>query len=262
MATRLTTLALGCLLAFHLIACGGPDDEPPPPTTPTQVRILAAHSLRGLLDHLKVAYEAEHPRQRLDIRFGNAPRLVSDVLRGDHADLIIVPATPSIEALELSSDAMGEWMLDPMVAVRPEGSTVTLRQVADGGGLVAVHNDTMAVGADTRVALRVAELYEQLKMRTLQCLSTERVLERVADGTAVMGIVYAGDASASEQPVEVAERLQLPERLERRYVTGALSPEGESVTRWLLQDISVGLAAENYGLLPLTEGGRVQSIPE
>jgi len=262
MAHRIAPPLFLCLLLLLATACGNEEDTPPPPAPRDQVRVLASSSLRGLLDRLKVAYEAEHPLIQLDVHLGDSNSIVSDVSRGDHADLVIIPDGPFLESLDLPPVAVGQWMTDPMVVVRPSGSMATLRGVAEDGGLVAVGNTTLPLGADTRVALRMAELYQPLETRTLQCLSAENILERVMDGTAAVGILYAAQASESDLGVEVIGRLPLPDALERRYVIATLTPDGEPTARWLLQDVSVGLAAADYGLLPTSEARRQRTVPE
>lgn len=187
--------ALGLL---PLAACGAATPQPAA-TPPVTVTVLAAASLRGVLDEVAAGYERTHPGTTVRISYGGSAALAQQVVQGAPADLLATASVATMDTARASGRLEQPAVIATntmAVAVPPAnpGHVTGLADLARPGVTVALCQAAVPCGAAATTVLGRAHV--AVKPVTLEGDVTA-VLTKVSLGEVDAGIVYATDIRAA-----------------------------------------------------------------
>lgn len=192
------TAALAALGLLPLAACGATTPQPGA-TPPVTVTVLAAASLRGVLDELAAGYERTHPGTTVRISYGGSAALAQQVVQGAPADLLATASDATMDTarasgrLEQPAVIATNTMAIAVPAANP-GHVTGLADLSRPGVTVALCQATVPCGATATTVLGRAHVAVQ--PATLEGDVTA-VLTKVSLGEVDAGIVYATDIRAA-----------------------------------------------------------------
>jgi molybdate transport system substrate-binding protein len=195
-------LAAGALLVVALAACGGDEDEAP-------LTVYAAASLTDVFEELA-------PDARFN--FAGSDELATQLREGARAD-VYAAASPRYPG-ELHDEGIVQapvvFATNRLVLIVPAGNPAGIRDLAGAaapGVRLVVGGEGVPVGDYTRLLLERAGRTDVLDRVVSEEEDVKGVVGKVALGEADAGFVYATDADAADDDVEVVPlpaELQVP----------------------------------------------------
>jgi len=243
--------ALAALLLLAPLAGCGSDDDGNGSGDDRRLVVLAAASLTDVFEDLADDFEAARDGVDVEFSFGSSTDLAAQAADGAPGDVL---ATADEQSMQVAVDADvtgGEpatFATNTMVLVTPPDNPAGITSVDDLDGTTWVRcADEVPCGRVARgllesngVTAEPASLEEDVKS----------TLEKVTSGEADAGFVYATDAVAAGDAVDVVE---IPDAAEQptSYVVTTLtqSEDGELAQEW------VDLVTSDDGRAVLAEAG-------
>ena len=178
----------------------------PVPALAGDVLVFAAASLRGAMDQVAEAWQAETGHS-VTLSYAGSSALARQILAGAPAD-IFVSAAPVwmdvIDAQGLSVAGSRVDILGNTLVLIAHGAVATVPLDADfdllarlgDGRLAMALVDAVPAGQYGKAALQTLGLWEAVAPQVAQADNVRAALALVAVGEAPLGIVYASDAAA------------------------------------------------------------------
>jgi len=253
--SRLLRRSIGATaLAAALWGCGSGqrDSEQPQTETPPdpEIQVHADSEVRTLIWELKPFYEQDVDA---DIRpqFAPTQTLARQIDAGIAVDLLIADGASVFEQMQRRPIETLDWVSNRLVMVARKGSQVTLDQVVEQGGKIAMGAESTVLGTYTRLAIRQREHWFDLRGRIMQFQDPQEVLGAVASGEAAAGIVFSTQAIGRDD-LEIVEEFPLPRGIEMAYTLGVYNERGRELADWLRSSSAIDLAAK-HGFLATPE---------
>ena len=237
--------------------------------------IAAAASLEySMEEKLIPLFEEQNPGVKVEGSYDSSGKLQTQIEEGMEADLFFSAATKQMNALTeegyIKEDSERKLLENKIVAIVPKDSDLEINGFED-----LVKADTIALGDPASVpagqyakeALTSLELWDAVSAKASFGTNVTEVLNWVAEGSADAGVVYATDAAARAEDVEV--KAEAPEgSLEKTviYPTAILertehSEEAEAFLTFL-QSEEAGEIFEEYGFTPYKEAEETETETE
>lgn len=239
---------LTLLLVLPLAACGGGDEDTP---GADKLTVLAASSLTEVFTDLADDFEAEHDGVEVELSFGSSTDLAETAADGAPGDVL---ATADETSMGVALDA-GVTAEDPvafaantLVIVTAPGNPDSVASLADLDGTTWVRcADDVPCGRVAVALLGTAGVTDDPASLEVDAKST---LEKVSSGEADAGLVYASDAVAAGDAVDVVEIAGSAESL-TTYFIAALGPAADAA----LAADWVDLVTSDQGQAALADAG-------
>lgn len=199
-------VATALALAVSLAACGS-DDGDDGATNNSQkstLTVLAASSLTESFTALEKAYEAAHPGVDVKLSFGSSAVLVEQLGQGAPADVLATANGKTMDKAAAAGVTDGEptaFATNTLVIATPPGNPANITGIAD------LAKATFAVCVPAApcgdAASRLFALDRFTAKATTEEENVKGVLTKVTTGEVDAGLVYASDARAAGDDVEV-----------------------------------------------------------
>ena len=173
--------------------------------------IAAAASLEySMEEKLIPLFEKQNPGIRVEGSYDSSGKLQTQIEEGMEADLFFSAATKQMDALTgegyMKKDSEVNLLENRIVAIVPKDSELEINGFED-----LVHAKTIALGDPGSVpagqyakeALTSLNLWKEVSAKASFGTNVTEVLNWVAEGSAEAGVVYATDAAARGEDVEV-----------------------------------------------------------
>lgn len=210
---------LGAMLGV-LLAAG--------PARADDLTVSAAASLTNAFTDLAKRYETVHPGTHVNLNFGASDVLLKQIEQGAPADVFASADEATMDraasAGRIDAASRRDFAANVLVLIVPAHGTAparlddlaqpTYRRIAVG------NPDSVPAGRYTKQALAAAKLWDALQPKLVQAQNVRQALDYVARGEADAGFVYATDAAAQAQKVNVA--LSVPTATPVRYPAAAV----------------------------------------
>ena len=237
--------------------------------------IAAAASLEySMEEKLIPLFEEQNPGVKVEGSYDSSGKLQTQIEEGMEADLFFSAATKQMNALTeeeyIKEDSEKKLLENKIVAIVPKDSDLEINSFED-----LVKADTIALGDPASVpagqyareALTSLDLWDAVSAKASFGTNVTEVLNWVAEGSADAGVVYATDAAARAEDVEV--KAEAPEgSLEKPviYPEAILertehSEEAEAFLTFL-QSEEAGEIFEEYGFTPYKEAEETETETE
>ena len=237
--------------------------------------IAAAASLEySMEEKLIPLFEEQNPGVKVEGSYDSSGKLQTQIEEGMEADLFFSAATKQMNALTeegyIKEDSEKKLLENKIVAIVPKDSDLEINGFED-----LVKADTIALGDPASVpagqyakeALTSLDLWDAVSAKASFGTNVTEVLNWVAEGSADAGVVYATDAAARAEDVEV--KAEAPEgSLEKPviYPEAILertehSEEAEAFLTFL-QSEEAGEIFEEYGFTPYKEAEETETETE
>ena len=237
--------------------------------------IAAAASLEySMEEKLIPLFEEQNPGVKVEGSYDSSGKLQTQIEEGMEADLFFSAATKQMNALTeegyIKEDSEKKLLENKIVAIVPKDSDLEINSFED-----LVEADTIALGDPASVpagqyaqeALTSLDLWDAVSAKASFGTNVTEVLNWVAEGSADAGVVYATDAAARAEDVEV--KAEAPEgSLEKPVIYPAAilertehSEEAEAFLTFL-QSEKAGEIFEEYGFTPYKEAEETETETE
>lgn len=224
---RLTVLA-AALLLLPLAACSDDDGD-------QTLNVLAAASLTEVFTELQDDFEAEHDGVEVNLSFGSSTTLAEQAVDGAPGDVL---ATADEKAMEVATDGDATaaepelFATNELVMVVPKGNPEDIHGLDDLAGSTWVRcADDVPCG---RVAQAVLGRNDFDGEPASLEVDVKAVLNKVAQGNADAGFVYATDAQAAGDDVEAMPVPQSEQELNSYFVAPLKQSEDADLAReWI-----------------------------
>ena len=236
-------LALAALLLASLTACG--DDDPK--ATDTTLTVLAASSLTGTFTELKSQFEDDHAGVEVSLAFDSSTTLATQVVDGAPGDVLATADEKSMDLAKARAEDPVEFATNTMVLVVPKANDAGIETFADLAkkGVDWVMCDPSApCGALAQTNLDENRITGEPASLEIDVKS---VLAKVVSDEADAGLVYATDATAAGDAVQVIEIPHADEYRNEYYIA--------TITNNTLAQEWVDLVTGSGGQAVLTEAG-------
>ena len=173
--------------------------------------IAAAASLEySMEEKLIPLFEEQNPGVKVEGSYDSSGKLQTQIEEGMEADLFFSAATKQMNALTeegyIKEDSEKKLLENKIVAIVPKDSDLEINSFED-----LVKADTIALGDPASVpagqyaqeALTSLDLWDAVSAKASFGTNVTEVLNWVAEGSADAGVVYATDAAARAEDVEV-----------------------------------------------------------
>lgn len=183
-----------------------------PQSTPVNLTISAAVSLKDALDAITPLFAKVEPHVTLHFNLGASGTLQQQIEQGAPVDVYISASPDQMDALAkdnlLMAGTRQDLVRNTVVLIAPAGaSQITGFQDLRNPAVkfIAIGEPhTVPAGKYAQEVLTYLGLYDQLKPRFVLAKDVRQVLTYVASGNADAGIVYATDAKTTSQVKVVA----------------------------------------------------------
>ena len=177
------------------------------PSSPDEITVSAAISLKDALDEIAHLYSAEHPGAEVHFNLGGSGTLQRQIEQGAPVDIFISASPREMDSLQsqglLVPETRRDLVKNSVVLIVPAGNTgvssfqdltkATVKTVAVG------EPQTVPAGKYAQEVLTHFGIYDQLKPKLALAKDVRQVLTYVETGNADAGIVYATDAKISKK---------------------------------------------------------------
>jgi molybdate transport system substrate-binding protein len=222
---------------------------------------LASTGLEGLLQSAELTQARVSAGVRMDVSFGGTHQLVNEINARAPIDLLIAADPGAVAELKTAPLSTREWLRDGLVVIAKRDGGAGAGSLLRGTGVVGVAGDGTPLGEYTRLALRLAGVWEVTADRTRQFVDVQGVVAAVAEGVCEVGVVYATDAARERERVRIVDELALPEGVDVVYTLAPLNEDGRRVAAWLESE-GVLAIARAQGLLPPDAGDAASGSEE
>ena len=261
MKKRQIAAVLAGIMAMSLAVPAMAADE----TEGEEVKLLiaAAASLEySMEEKLIPLFEEQNPGVKVEGSYDSSGKLQTQIEEGMEADLFFSAAPKQMDALTeegyLKEDSEADLLENKIVAIVPKDSKLELNSFEDlaNAETVALGDpDSVPAGQYAKEALTSLNLWDEVSAKASFGTNVTEVLNWVAEGSAEAGVVYATDAAARAEDVEV--KAETPEGSLAKpviYPVGILertehSAEAEAFLKFLQSD-EAGEIFKEYGFTP------------
>ena len=275
MKKRILAAMMAAVMVFSMVGCGSKADEKTDDTAKTEatdnkgsdeeeteIQVFIAASLKNVMDELAAQYNEEHPNVKITYNADSSGTLQTQIEEGSRCDIFFSAATKQMDALTeegcMKEDSEADLLENKIVAIVPKDSKLELNSFEDlaNAETVALGDpDSVPAGQYAKEALTSLNLWDEVSAKASFGTNVTEVLNWVAEGSAEAGVVYATDAAARAEDVEV--KAETPEgSLEKPviYPVGILertehSAEAEAFLKFLQSD-EAGEIFKEYGFTP------------
>ena len=207
-------------------------------------------------------FEEQNPGVKVEGSYDSSGKLQTQIEEGMEADLFFSAATKQMDALTeegyMKEDSEADLLENKIVAIVPKDSKLELNSFEDlaNAETVALGDpDSVPAGQYAKEALTSLNLWDEVSAKASFGTNVTEVLNWVAEGSAEAGVVYATDAAARAEDVEV--KAETPEGSLAKpviYPVGILertehSAEAEAFLKFLQSD-EAGEIFKEYGFTP------------
>ena len=195
-------LPLALVAALILADCGSgePADEA------STLKVLAAASLTEPFTELETTFESSHPDVDVQISFDSSAILVEQLDQGLAADVLATADEKSMDeavAADVITGTPQPFATNTLVIATPAGNPATIKGLDDlGGTTFAVCVPAAPCGDATR---RLFALNDVTAKPATEEENVKGVLTKVTTGEVDAGLVYASDAKAAGDKVDVVQ---------------------------------------------------------
>ena len=261
MKKRQIAAVLAGIMAMSLAVPAMAADE----TEGEEVKLLiaAAASLEySMEEKLIPLFEEQNPGVKVEGSYDSSGKLQTQIEEGMEADLFFSAAIKQMDALTeegyMKEDSEADLLENKIVAIVPKDSTLELNSFEDlaNAETVALGDpDSVPAGQYAKEALTSLNLWDEVSAKASFGTNVTEVLNWVAEGSAEAGVVYATDAAARAEDVEV--KAETPEGSLAKpviYPVGILertehSAEAEAFLEFIQSD-EAGEIFKEYGFTP------------
>jgi molybdate transport system substrate-binding protein len=240
------------VLVLALTACGSGTDEAPRRKT---LKVLAASSLTEAFTALETTYEKAHPDVDVKLSFDSSAILVEQLSQGLDADVLATADTTAMERAEDAGVVTGTpkvFATNTLVIATPKGNPAGIRGIDD------LADATFAVCVPAAPCGDAAQRLFQLDGLTAKPTTEEEnvkgVLTKVVTGEVDAGLVYATDAKAAGDEVEVIQALNASEVVNVDPIAAVKGGDRQAAQGWI--DLVTGTEGQEL-LASLGFGPRV-----
>ncbi|MEY8337161.1 molybdate ABC transporter substrate-binding protein [Lachnospiraceae bacterium 62-35] len=178
-----------------------------------KLRIAAAASLKNIYENeLIPRFEGEYPGVVLEGIYDSSGKLQIQIEEGMEVDIFMSAASKQMESLEESGLVEEETRMDilenKIVMIVPKGNKAGLKGFQDIGkaGIIVLGDpESVPAGQYAKESLTSLGLWDMIQDRVSFGTNVTEVLYQVAEASADAGIVYATDAAALADRVEIVE---------------------------------------------------------
>lgn len=223
------------------------------------ITVSAAASLQDVLAAIAPQFTATYPKIAVDYNFASSGALQRQIEQGAPADVFFSAATNQMdELLEkelILLDSRQDLVTNSLVLVAPVASTLTIDNVAQLKNIainkIAVGEfRSVPAGQYAKQVFQKLELLDSFQAKFIFGNNVRSVLAAVESGNVDLGIVYASDASLSNQIkvlATVTEGLHQPIVYPIAIVQNSLHPEAAQIFIDFLTTDSVQAIFAEFG---------------
>ena len=231
----LSTSLSAALLLLPLAACGDDGGAGGGDGGDRKLVVLAAASLTGVFEDFADDFEAAHHGVEVQFSFGSSTDLAEQAADGAPGDVL---ATADEKSMQVARDAdvtEGDpvtFATNTMVLVTPPDNPAGIESIDDLGGTTWVRcADEVPCG---RVALDLIESNGVTSEPASLEEDVKSTLEKVTSGEADAGLVYATDAIAAGDDVNVIEIADAADQPTSYFLAPLTqSEDGELAQEWI-----------------------------
>lgn len=228
---RHRALSVMLVLPLALTACGSDDTGGDSST----LRILAAASLTESFMALEKTYEKEHPEVDVTLSFDSSAILVEQLSQGLEADILATADEKSMDeavAADVITGTPVAFATNTLVIATPAGNPAKITGLDDlDDATFAVCVPAAPCGDATR---RLLELNQLSPKPATEEENVKGVLTKVTTGEVDAGLVYASDAQAAGDKVEVVKAENASEIVNVDPIAAVKGSEnGEAAQDWI-----------------------------
>ena len=250
--TLFTSLS-AALLLLPVAACGSDDDggDGGSGGGDQKLVVLAAASLTGVFEDLAKDFEAAHDGVDVEFSFGSSTDLAEQAADGAPGGVLATADEKSMQVAEDADVTGGDpvtFATNTMVLVTPSDNPADISSIDDLDGTTWVRcADEVPCG---RVALGLIESNGVTSKPASLEEDVKSTLEKVTSGEADAGFVYATDALAAGDDVNVVEIADAADQPTSYYLaTLTQSEDGDLAQEW------VDMVMSDQGQATLAEAG-------
>jgi molybdate transport system substrate-binding protein len=232
--TLITSLS-ATLLLLPLAACGDDGGDGSSGGDDQKLVVLAASSLTSVFEEFADDFEAAHDRVKVEFSLGSSTDLAEQAADGAPGDVLATADEKSMQVAE-DADATGgdpvTFATNTMVLVTPPDNPAGITSIDDLDGTTWVRcADEVPCG---RVALGLIESNGVTSKPASLEEDVKSTLEKVTSGEADAGFVYATDAIAAGEAVNVVEITDAADQPTSYFLaTLAQSKDGDLAQEWI-----------------------------
>jgi molybdate transport system substrate-binding protein len=250
-AGTLFTSLSAALLLLPLAACGDDGGDSGGDDGDRKLVVLAAASLTGVFEDFADDFEAAHDGVEVQFSFGSSTDLAEQAADGAPGDVLATADEKSMQVAE-DADVTGSdpvtFATNTMVLVTPPDNPAGIESIDDLGGTTWVRcADEVPCG---RVALGLIESNGVTSEPASLEEDVKSTLEKVTSGEADAGFVYATDAIAAGEDVNVIEIADAADQPTSYFLaTLTQSEDGDLAQEW------IDMVMSDEGQAKLAEAG-------
>lgn len=177
-----------------------------------ELTISVAASVQDAMKEVQTAYEAEHAAVSITYNFGSSGSLAQQIAQGAPADIFLSASQKWMDDLDqqgqIASGSRRDLLLNSLVLVVPANQT-RVTDFSDFGtdqvNRIAIGEpESVPAGRYAKETLMFFNLFDALQPKLVFGKDVRQVLSYVETGNVDAGLVYATDASLSDQAKVVA----------------------------------------------------------
>ena len=234
-------VALWSVSSLVFNACDGQSARNAPPAPVKVASVFAPPELEQYVFAAERDLRSQGEEWRLNIELGGAQVNASRI--DDSAappDVFIAADRTTISGLDARPDDVIPWLANPLTVIASPDAPDDVDLLTSDEPL-AMGGVSSPLGEYTRLALRVAQAWQDVEERTTQRIRPDEIVDAVRSGEAELGIVYATDIP-NDGSVKTIRTLDLPEGVEVVYTIATFSENGRRIAQALCAPDILGLA--------------------
>lgn len=178
-----------------------------------ELTVLAAASLTDVCNEIKTKYEAANPNVTLTFSYGSSGALQTQIEEGAPADIFMSAATKQMTALDekglMDSASIANLLENKVVLIVPKDSKAGIESfediASDKVSIVGLGDPaSVPVGQYSEEIFTSLGILDAVKAKANYGTDVRNVLSWVETGVVDCGVVYATDASSSDNVTVVA----------------------------------------------------------
>lgn len=177
------------------------------------ILVAAAASLKySYDDKLIPMFKAANPGIQVEATYDSSGKLQMQIEEGLEADVFMPAAMKQMNALReqniMEADSIVELLENKLVLIIPKGVTskvTSFENITDAETIAIGDPQSVPAGQYAKEVLTSLGTWEAVKAKSSKGTNVTEVLNWVAEGSAEAGIVYATDATMTDQVMVIAE---------------------------------------------------------
>lgn len=250
---RLLFIILSMLLVMSSAACVAANDDR------MDLKVLASISLKKPMTGIAKAYQEQNPQIKVNLNFDGSGNLVTQVIEGAPADVIILGAQSYMNSLDgkglVEWDTQNVLIENWLVLVAPVNNPAGLRSFND----LALNNvrqislsnpKILSSGIYTNEVLAYYSITEQIKDRLIYCDQISQIIDTIVRGDADAGILFYTDYLAHKDQLSLIDEAPHYSHSPIIYPVAVVKnsnhlTEANDFIDWLFSDRSRAILIEN-----------------